>query len=105
MYAILEAVKDHFKEKQYARNTIKTIDNHCKVYYCSVHDYKMFYLLLSHCHWQCNKSPYHLCGFNRGIGARDNDKHTCEMIDDKKHLELWQKSVDYCNNLQKQEDF
>ena len=27
------------------------------------------------------------------------------MIDNKKHVELWQKSVDYCNNLQKQEDF
>ena len=62
VYAILEAVKDHFKEKQVARETIKMIDNHCKVYYYSVHNYKMLYLLLGHCHWQCNDSPYPLCG-------------------------------------------
>ena len=105
VYAILEAVKDHFKEKEDARNKIKTIDNHCMVYYCSVHNYKMFYLLLGHCHWQCNNSLYPLCGCNHGVGARDNDKHTCKMINDKEHLELWQKSVDQCNNLQKQEGF
>ena len=72
VYAILEAVEDHFKEKQVARETIQMIDNNCKVYYCSVHDYKMLYLLLGHCHWQCNDSPYPLCGCNRGDGARDN---------------------------------
>lgn len=50
VYSILEEVKDHFKEKQDARNKIKTIDNHCKIYYVSVHDYKILYMLLIHCH-------------------------------------------------------
>lgn len=27
------------------------------------------------------------------------------MIDKKEHLELWKKSVDYCNNLQQQKGF
>ena len=54
---ILEAVEDHFKEKQDARNNIKTIDDHCKLYYVSVHDYKMLYMILGHFHWQCNDSP------------------------------------------------
>ena len=54
---------------------------------------------------QCTKSPYPLCSYNCGDGAIANESNKCEMITDKEHLELWQQSKVYINNVEQAEGF
>ena len=56
-----------------------------------MHDAKFVYTLTQHNGWAASKSPYLLCGCNKGNGV-GNDKHVCKLISDIEQLVLYKQS-------------
>jgi len=56
-----------------------------------MHDAKFVYTLTQHAGWASSKSPYLLCGCNKGEAVGD-DKHVCKLLSDTEQLVLYEQS-------------
>ena len=99
-YVVLNAVKEHFRQKQGTRNNITTIGDNCKLHYYLTHDYKMLYILLGKVHWGCNDHHFPLCGCNCREGAIGNEDHNCIMISDDVQKKHWKLSVEHAAGIE-----
>ena len=66
-----------------------------------MHDAKFAYTLTAHAGWSSLKSPFLLCGCNRGEGV-GNKKHECKLITDKEQLLLYDASAKYWETIKTQ---
>ena len=87
---MINSVKGCYKEKKAAvekpQNFLK---EGCKLYSYDCHDLKMTYTLLGHVSYSNINNGYLLCGCEKGIGARKNREHTCNVISDADHLKYY----------------
>ena len=69
-----------YKEQQLLQSKASICEG-CSFSYYQMHDAKFVYTLTQHAGWAALKSPYLLCGCNKGEGV-GNDKHICKLISD-----------------------
>ena len=66
-----------------------------------MHDAKFSYTLTAHVGWSSKKSPFLLCGCNRGEGV-GNEKYECKVITDKEQLMLYEASAKHWETIKTQ---
>ena len=67
-------------------------------WYYQMHDAKFSYTLTAHVGWSSKKSPFLLCGCNRGEGV-GNEKHECKLITDEEQLILYNASAKHWETI------
>ena len=86
----LEYVKDEFVG--ICEDIVKIIEKQMEKdsdtnFFYEMHDCKFLYILTKHVQWNQSWYPYLQCKCRKGVGAKDNCKHTCTFMKPKSNFE------------------